>query len=103
MKRKEESVYKRFIDQKGGRLDGASTPWNGARGVSIRFDCRKMVMRSGETLPKEGRLNFDATCRKNAERGHSTRADRIFLKPREKRLNVYELKFHTQKNREIPC
>lgn len=106
MKRKEESVYKRFIDQKGGRLDGASTPRNGARaggGVSIRFDCRKMVMRSGETLPKEGRLNFDATCRKNAKRGHSTRADRIFLKPREKRLNVYELKFHTQKNREIPC
>lgn len=50
MKRKEESVYKRFIDQKGGRLDGASTPRNGARaggGVSIRFDCRKMVMRSG--------------------------------------------------------
>lgn len=86
MKWKEESVYKRFIGfriRKGGRLDGASTPRNGARTggeLSIRFDCRKMVMRSGETLPKEGRLNFDVTCRKNAERGRLDASRQNFLK-----------------------
>lgn len=37
-------------------------------------------MRSGETLPKEGRLNFDVTCRKNAERGRLDASRQNFLK-----------------------